>query len=124
MARIVSASNRSVLYSIRPSNESPVSESTMVRSSFEVPVPSSRLPETLETCELPPESCRINITWNRGVRLASRSGASSATRPVKGQLGVRRRHPVHAPLPVAAESGSWLLGQTSSAAPAGSGSSQ
>jgi len=53
---MVSASNKSVLYSITPCKPSFASDMYSVSSNFDVPVPSSRLSERLETLETPPGS--------------------------------------------------------------------
>ena len=59
-------------------------ERNSVRSNFDVPVSNSRCADKLDTREAPSGSWRTNITWNRGVRPASRSGATDATRRLNG----------------------------------------
>ena len=75
------ASNRSVLYSTHPLSPSEVSSSASVRSNFAVPVSAA----ITSTAAVPSRSaatgafCRMNITWNSGLRLISRRGATTST---------------------------------------------
>jgi hypothetical protein len=78
---IVPASNRSVLYSHLPSMPFPVSANCTVISNFAVPLSVSsgcRL-DSLQLQISQRVFCKTSITWNKGVRLRSRSACSSDT---------------------------------------------